>query len=172
LYLIGGIKVDEIELIRDLIDKTNNLTHGNEKELAALRERSRMIIRKVCGESSANFHNLSSISFHPDGLWSGTNTSTSDESWTKGQSKMLNLFKTIEEDLRLNINNEIKKDRIKLSNKIFIVHGHDEEMKQAVARTVEKIGLVPIILHEQPNKGRTIIEKFEDYSNGYNPKST
>jgi predicted nucleotide-binding protein len=48
--------------------------------------------------------------------------------------------------------------------RIFIVHGRDEEMKQAVARTLEKLDLEPIILHEQPSKGRTIIEKFEDYS--------
>ena len=47
---------------------------------------------------------------------------------------------------------------------IFMVHGHDDEMKQAVARTLEKLGLKPIILHEQPNLGRTIIEKFTDYS--------
>lgn len=168
-YFIGGIKLDKIKLIQDLIDKTNNLTHGNEEELAALRKRSRMIIRKVCGESSTYFHNLCSISFHPNGLWSGTNTSTSYESWTKGKSQMLSLFKAIEEDITLenlteNASNEIKKDRIKFSNKIFIVHGRDEEMKQALARTVEKIDLKPIILHEQPNKGRTIIEKFEDYS--------
>ena len=38
-------------------------------------------------------------------------------------------------------------------------------MKQAVARILEKIGLEPIILHEKPNTGRTIIEKFTDYSN-------
>ncbi len=30
--------------------------------------------------------------------------------------------------------------------------------------SLEKVGLDPIILHEKPNKGRTIIEKFEDYS--------
>ncbi len=51
------------------------------------------------------------------------------------------------------------------SNKIFIVHGHDEEMKQTVARTVEKLDLKPIILHEQANGGKTIIEKFETHSN-------
>lgn len=50
------------------------------------------------------------------------------------------------------------------SNQIFIVHGHDEEMKLAVARTLEKLGLEPIILHEQLNQGRTTIEKFESYS--------
>lgn len=48
--------------------------------------------------------------------------------------------------------------------KVFIVHGHDDSMKLAVARTLEKLELEPIILHEQPNLGRTIIEKFTDYS--------
>ncbi len=48
-----------------------------------------------------------------------------------------------------------------LSKEIFIVHGHNEEMKQAVARIISKLGLKPIILHEQPNGGKTIIEKFE-----------
>jgi len=37
-------------------------------------------------------------------------------------------------------------------------------MKEAVARTLETLGLTPVILHEQPGKGRTIIEKFIDYS--------
>jgi len=49
-----------------------------------------------------------------------------------------------------------------LSQEIFIVHGHNEEMKQTVARIVSKMGLKPIILHEQANGGRTIIEKFEN----------
>lgn len=48
---------------------------------------------------------------------------------------------------------------------IFIVHGHDERTKLDVARTLEKIGLNPIILSEQPNQGQTIIEKFELHSN-------
>lgn len=47
------------------------------------------------------------------------------------------------------------------TNDVFVVHGHDVEMKQAVARILAKIGLNPIILHEQPNKGKTLIEKFE-----------
>ena len=50
------------------------------------------------------------------------------------------------------------------SNRVFVVHGHNEEMKQSAARTLETLGLKPIILHEQPNQGRTIIEKFIDYT--------
>ena len=50
------------------------------------------------------------------------------------------------------------------AHNVFIVHGHDGVMKDNVARTVEKLGLAPIILHEKPNQGRTIIEKIHDYS--------
>lgn len=57
----------------------------------------------------------------------------------------------------------LKKKR-ELSKRIFIVHGHDEEMKQDVTRTIKKLGLSPIILHELPNKGRTIIEKFTKHA--------
>lgn len=50
------------------------------------------------------------------------------------------------------------------SSKVFVVHGHDDASKEKVARFLEKLQLEPIILHEQPNKGRTIIEKFTDYA--------
>lgn len=49
-----------------------------------------------------------------------------------------------------------------LSNEIFIVHGRDDGTKETVARFVEQLGLKATILHEQPNEGRTIIEKLED----------
>lgn len=48
--------------------------------------------------------------------------------------------------------------------RVFIVHGHDGELKQAVARVVEKQGIEAVILTEQANQGKTIIEKFEDFS--------
>ena len=48
-----------------------------------------------------------------------------------------------------------------LSQDIFIVHGHDDGTREAVARFIEKIGYNAIILHEQANQGRTVIEKVE-----------
>lgn len=51
-----------------------------------------------------------------------------------------------------------------MSNKVFIVHGHDDAAKLEMARTLEKADFEAIILHEQPDAGRTIIEKFEDYA--------
>lgn len=49
------------------------------------------------------------------------------------------------------------------SNKVFIVHGHDEAVKESVARFLEKCGFEAIILHEQADGGRTIIEKIVCY---------
>jgi predicted nucleotide-binding protein len=47
---------------------------------------------------------------------------------------------------------------------VFIVHGHDVDRAEVVARVVERnAGREAIILHEQPDAGRTIIEKLEDH---------
>ncbi|MFV0456328.1 MAG: TIR domain-containing protein [Pseudomonas sp.] len=50
------------------------------------------------------------------------------------------------------------------SSRVFLVHGHDEAVRETVARFLEKLGLQAIILHEQANSGRTIIEKIEHNS--------
>lgn len=47
------------------------------------------------------------------------------------------------------------------NKKVFLVHGQDEEAKAIVARFISSCELNPIVLHEQPNGGRTVIEKFE-----------
>lgn len=59
------------------------------------------------------------------------------------------------------------KDNINMDlTKVFIVHGHNGEMKHHVARIVEQQGLEAIILDEQTNNGcKTIIEKLEQHSN-------
>jgi predicted nucleotide-binding protein len=49
-------------------------------------------------------------------------------------------------------------------NKVFIVHGHDAELKNDAEIFVKSIELEPIVLHRQPDGGLTLIEKFERYS--------
>lgn len=53
---------------------------------------------------------------------------------------------------------------VALSRKIFIVHGHDDSARQTVARFIERIGFEAVILSEQANQGRTIIEKIEAHA--------
>lgn len=52
--------------------------------------------------------------------------------------------------------------RPKARRKVFIVHGHDEGPREAVARFLERLDFEPVILHERPNRGRTIITKFQE----------
>lgn len=50
------------------------------------------------------------------------------------------------------------------SNRVFLVHGHNEGAIHETARWLERFGLRVTILREEPNSGRTIIEKFIDFS--------
>jgi predicted nucleotide-binding protein len=50
------------------------------------------------------------------------------------------------------------------SRVVFVVHGHDDASREAVARFLEKIQFTAVILHEQANQGKTIIEKIESHS--------
>ena len=60
--------------------------------------------------------------------------------------------------------NEVSTPERIISNKVFIVHGHDDTAKIETARTLEKAGFEAIILHEQADGGLTIIEKIEKYT--------
>jgi predicted nucleotide-binding protein len=67
-------------------------------------------------------------------------------------------------DLKETIESMPKQEKPISSSKVFIVHGHDNEAIQELARFLSKIELEPIILHERANSGKTIIKKFEDNS--------
>jgi CAP12/Pycsar effector protein, TIR domain len=51
-----------------------------------------------------------------------------------------------------------------LSRKAFVVHGHNDGAREAVARFLEKLGFEAVILHKKANQGRTVIEKVEAHS--------
>ena len=55
-----------------------------------------------------------------------------------------------------------------LSNKVFVVHGHDNALKGDVEVLLKNMGLEPVVLHREPDQGQTIMEKFEKHSDvGY-----
>jgi len=67
------------------------------------------------------------------------------------------------------LSEDVKDDSAKVEEKnmkqVFIVYGHDKQMKLEVESFLEKdLHLDVIALDEKPNRNRTIIEKFEYYS--------
>lgn len=59
--------------------------------------------------------------------------------------------------------NALPRQTQRASSKVFIVHGHSDAAREMVARFIQKMGFEPIILHQQHNGGRTIIEKIEHH---------
>lgn len=155
------------ELLKSLATMLNELQYKDETKLDALKRRSEMIIRKIFGESNKYLNDLKYINFHPS--FAPSEESDRYRYWNSGKNKMNNLLSTMIEEIKLfgenSQNNNLTKIKSNNLNQIFLVHGHDEALKQSVARLLEKMKLNPIILHEQPNEGKTIIEKFTDYSN-------
>lgn len=51
-----------------------------------------------------------------------------------------------------------------LSNKVFIVHGHDETAISQLSEVLLRLKLEPIVLRDNPSGGNTVIEKIERLS--------
>lgn len=60
--------------------------------------------------------------------------------------------------------NTIEKGHVIMGDRIFVVHGRNIDIRDDIELFIRRIGLTPIILAEQVNKGMTIIEKIEKYS--------
>lgn len=50
------------------------------------------------------------------------------------------------------------------NKKVFVVHGHDHQLLDEVELLLRRIGLEPVIVKNEANSGRTIIQKITDLS--------
>ena len=55
-------------------------------------------------------------------------------------------------------------DDLKGRHRVFIVHGHDSAAMFELKDFLTSLGLEPIILFQQDDKGMTVIEKFERFA--------
>lgn len=156
-----------IELLDSILDELDKLKFRDETARDALMKRTAMLLRRICGEKSEYTLELGRIRFHP--MYGYSAADNKNTTWKSAVGKLRNLINTIKEEMELFEGNQKVASSISTENSaspgcVFVAHGHDEELKQAAARTLEQLGLDPVILHEKPNKGRTIIEKFDDHT--------
>ncbi len=152
-------------LLRELIKQNESLSYGDETGLDQLKRRAEMVLRNIFGSEAKYLSDLSDIDFYP--MVAPSSDMQKRRRWNSGIGSLKNLLSTALEEVDLGEaapESSPSDSNTIVGRKVFVVHGHDEALKQTVARTLEQLDLEPIILHEQPNKGRTIIEKFEDYS--------
>jgi hypothetical protein len=160
----------ELEILQGLRAEAEALKFKDEQGLDACCRRTEMLARRAFGEGTKYVSDLKNINFHPMVYFGRMTEEDYRPSWNSGKAALLNLINTMVEELTLfgsptqsTSEGKPRSPEAFMEQSVFVVHGHDEEMKQSVARALEKLGLHAIILHEQPNSGRTVIEKFMDY---------
>jgi predicted nucleotide-binding protein len=97
-------------------------------------------------------------------------TNSQEETWTVAlmSGRDVSNLLTPRTPRQISIDDESNlQDTVSLDSKnreVFIVHGHNHEPMHEVARLLTQLKLTPIILSEQPNEGKTVIEKLERHS--------
>ena len=169
-------------------EKIHTLSEDGELMLSLLasfaQEESRSISENVKWGIRKNFQKGIGNSFHIYGYrWTGKEFVIVEEeakivrliydNYLKGIERSIMRLKTLKELFEERVADDgphspVVSDvarKVAISRQVFIVHGRDENAaRESVARYLSKLELRPIILHEQPNQSRTIIEKFEAHA--------
>ena len=140
---------------------------GDDKpEWLAWKTRTLNTVRRITAENSPAFR----LAGEGAGIRTGGN---GRERFDRAQAILLKALEMASSALREDVYGELRAAESThvspvLSNRVFVVHGHDSGLKTDVERFLREIGLEPIVLHRQPDEGATIIEKFEKHSDvGY-----
>jgi len=158
--------------LQNIIEEIKAIEYGDQGKRDKVLKKILMFFRRIFGEESNYINEINDTPFFPVNVAriSGVDyTRENTMAWVNGTKAWINTLETIIEEINTFglpkiVESAARGSKEKVYKKIFIVHGHDGEMMQESARFVEKLGFDPVILKEQPDEGRTIIEKFEDYS--------
>ena len=171
-----------IERLQKALDKVPRLRKVSTSDpvFKTWRRYTEKAIARAYGEEDDAVREFTKISFSPPSLqsyalfeafWGPGSPRLSDhQAFDIGLSKASDLLTSYIEEIedfwddgdRLRHTASPSRDGHIDSKKIFVVHGRDKGPKHEVARFVGELGLVPVILDEQADKGRTIIAKFEE----------
>lgn len=158
--------MNEKEKLEKILEEIDELIQMNvtvsSPEFKVWRTKAARFLQKYYGNDSFEYKSFQKMRFSLSAYTTSTPKSSFIDACKKDLLVSKGIFQEYLEDIIVNNVTEIKMASIDKS-KIFIVHGHDGELKQSVARLIEKQDLDVVILHEKPNYGaKTIIEKFEN----------
>lgn len=128
---------------------------------------ARNYLEKAFGKTSPNVTSITnvgrfgSVPLNADESWWESHRATSLQSQL---AKVDALIELLETEVTLTEGHAVAPQRESGGHRIFLVHGHDEGALHETARFLERLHQEVIVLREQANEGRTIVEKFEAYS--------
>lgn len=158
----------DYEKLKNITDEIDDLTKNNitseAVEFQAWKTKAERFLINKFGQDSYEHRVFSKTYFSAISFSRDISYGEKVGACKKGLEKTKAIFLTYLEDLNANTTDTTTLEINKNYDKVFIVHGHDGELKHAIARLIEKQNLTAAILSEQANKGKTIIEKFEEHS--------
>lgn len=151
----------KLSLLDTLIADANA---GFPEDFEAWKRKTEVTLRTVLGEESPLVRSFSKVSYTPRIYGSGMDTSGYRPAGVRRAIAILSAAKE-ELSLRDELLNTVDAEPPLAAGKndlVFIVHGRDDRRKLDFARTIHALtGTEPTVLHEQPNGGQVLIEKFE-----------
>jgi predicted nucleotide-binding protein len=121
-------------------------------------------LEKAFGRDSANVRSVTDVGKSIVPIDEERQEGHHAESLQTQLSRLQALIELLETEVQLQGQGTIKHEVDVQGHRIFLVHGHDQAALQETARFLERLDQDIVILREQPNQGRTIIEKFEEYA--------
>lgn len=126
--------------------------------------KTEVVIRAIFGEASPTLHKFDGVRYSP-GIWTESTDFTPYR--RAGVREVVSILEASKLELELKaesaaatIATEVSIER---STRVFIVHGRDDARKYELESYLQKLtDDAPIILHQQPNGGQVLIEKFEN----------
>ena len=133
---------------------------------------TRVAIEKTFLNEPLKIKDFSKIRYSPWAITEGTPDHEFQRSYVRGLGTARAMLESMIEEVEEYWDDEDQEPKSYINstsrrmntNEIFVIHGRDNETKETIARFLEQLDLKPVILHEQSNQGRTIIEKFEQYA--------
>lgn len=160
--------MEKLKLLNDLKNDAHIIDYTDYSSIDKFKRRFRMVTRLIFGEDSCYINDFNRLSFSPpQAVAEFTGGEYVIKSRTSGREGILQLIDTMLEEILLigepqTISKIGSKSEKNNRDRIFIIHGHDIAAKNILSRFLEELELDAIIFQEQPNMGKTIIEKFED----------
>lgn len=156
----------------EVLDKqVTDAKNGDPDNFEVWRTATEVALRTVMGADSPLIAEFRKVRYTPQVWVSGMDTSGYRPAGVKKAIAILEAAKSelaLREELEQVVQSEespAEKATAAEHGRVFIVHGHDEARKHELFRVVHDItGTRPIILHEQPSRGRSILEKLEAYA--------
>ena len=162
-------KIKAIERLKKALDAIPELKRlpDDSPEFQKWHRNTRLAIIHTFGDTSSHITDFNSLNFTSIVLY-GDDQEAYVEGLESATSVLESMIEEIDEywedDNQTQSSPGTQANNRPSSNKVFVIHGRDNGVKQTVARFLETLGLEPVILHEQANLGRTIIEKFQDHA--------